>query len=70
MPSGMDLQSLLLNSRNNKAPAGGALAFLSEHLLIRDKGLFDVLDLFAHLLDEDLELDGGLGGLGVDGLGA
>ena len=44
--------------------------FLSGHLRTRDKGLFDILDLFAHLLDKDFELDCALGGVGIDGLGA
>ena len=29
--------------------------------------LFDILDLFAHLLDQDLQFNGGLGGALIDG---
>ena len=56
--------------QKHQSPCERGFGFLSEHLLSGDQGLFDVLNLFAHLFDEDLELDGGLGGLGVDGLGA
>ncbi len=38
------------------------------HQVMFKQASLNVLDLLAHLLDEDLQLDGGLGHLGVDGL--